>query len=165
MQLRWIYFWSVAVLALWGATHLLWLFGLDSARSGQYGDAFGAVNSLFSGLGFVGVLVALGLQRQQLRETQREVHASSQIQQKTADLLARQVAAQQIVNDIQTIQALIEVVKYQIINHADLRPTPAEASSYEAHAARERLLGERYQFLKDELDRIYIRRYPNGPRG
>jgi len=38
------------------------------AKRGQFGDLFGAVNALFSGLAFAGFIVALNMQRQELRD-------------------------------------------------------------------------------------------------
>ncbi len=40
------------------------------AARGQFGDKFGAVNSLFSGFAFAGIIITLLLQRRDLKETQ-----------------------------------------------------------------------------------------------
>lgn len=42
---------------------------LDSAAKGQFGDQFGAINALFSGLAFAGIIFTIFLQRGDLRET------------------------------------------------------------------------------------------------
>ena len=84
------------VVLLWGG---FWFFiyrGLPGlAERGQFGDMFGAVNSLFSGLAFAGVVIAIYLQTQELRH-QREAQEKSeqalreQVEQmqKTAELQA-----------------------------------------------------------------------------
>lgn len=56
------------VLLLWIVTPLVmrWLFSTWAER-GVVGDAFGAVNALFSGMAFAGVVVALWLQREQMK--------------------------------------------------------------------------------------------------
>lgn len=41
--------------------------------AGQFGDSYGALNSLFSGLAFVGVIVTIALQREDAIETRNEV--------------------------------------------------------------------------------------------
>ena len=46
-------------------------------KKGQFGDAFGAVNALFSGLAFAGLIVALLLQRDDLK-TQRDLLKTQQ---------------------------------------------------------------------------------------
>lgn len=47
----------------------------DVTVRGPYGDSFGPLTSLFSGLGFAGVVVTLILQRQQLNRREDEWHA------------------------------------------------------------------------------------------
>jgi hypothetical protein len=58
--------------------HLLheWL-GIEKAQAeiGQFGDSFGAVNALYSGLAFAGLYYAIHLQRKELAET-REILSS-----------------------------------------------------------------------------------------
>lgn len=80
----------------------LWLFALVAARfffssweeRGQFGDLFGSVNALFSGLAFAGLIYAILLQRQELSlqrvelELQRKEMAASRAE------LAAQVAVQ-----------------------------------------------------------------------
>lgn len=63
----------IAVVATWAAApwvifHFKPLHVSDFGSAGQFGDLFGAVNALFSGLAFAGFWVALWLQ---LRETSR----------------------------------------------------------------------------------------------
>jgi len=64
----------------------LWLFSwwwIDDKYSvlhrGSFGDKFGAVNALFSGLAFAGILVALRLQSKELKDT-REVLKDQKVQ-------------------------------------------------------------------------------------
>lgn len=72
---------------------------------GTFGDMFGAVNTLFSGLAFAGVIYAiflqaeqlkmqsqeLALQRQELRETKEELKRSASAQENSEKALADQV--------------------------------------------------------------------------
>jgi hypothetical protein len=46
---------------------------LSWEEAGAFGDSFGAFNALFSGLGFVLVVVALLIQQRELREQQRQI--------------------------------------------------------------------------------------------
>jgi hypothetical protein len=70
------------------AVILVWVAGGWFARTqtdpGVFGDMFGAVNALFSGLAFAGVIYAillqrkeLELQREELRQTRDELHAQT----------------------------------------------------------------------------------------
>jgi hypothetical protein len=57
----------LGVCALWAAFGLgAWFSTTDKAKAGQFGDTFGAVNALFSGLAFAGVIVALWYQGHEL---------------------------------------------------------------------------------------------------
>lgn len=64
---------AVAIFALWALSWcVIWLsFGYADINAGTFGDQFGAVNALFSGLAFAGLIVTLVLQREEL-EAQRE---------------------------------------------------------------------------------------------
>ena len=56
---------SLVVIALWALTFFLFFYP-DPARQGQFGDMFGAVNALFSGLAFAGLILTLILQKKEL---------------------------------------------------------------------------------------------------
>lgn len=56
----------IGVFVLWGLTFLLFFIKADSFSRGEFGDMFGAVNALFSGLAFAGLIITLILQRQEL---------------------------------------------------------------------------------------------------
>jgi len=43
------------------------------SKAGTFGDSFGALNSLFTGLGFAGLLVTIFLQREDLKLTRMEL--------------------------------------------------------------------------------------------
>jgi hypothetical protein len=82
-------FWKIALILV--ALSILFPFSVnyffsDWAKSGTFGDTFGALNALFSGLAFTGVIVTiliqrtelnhqrteLGLQRDEMKETRKE---------------------------------------------------------------------------------------------
>ncbi|MGN2407785.1 hypothetical protein ACTACD_18675 [Pseudomonas syringae] len=72
------------------AIALLWLTWPVSefsvAKSGTFGDSFGALNALFTGFGFMGLLVTIFLQREDLKLTREELAETRQeikIQSKT----------------------------------------------------------------------------------
>lgn len=51
----------------------------DFATAGQIGDSFGILNSAFSGLGFAAVVIALFLQRQQMKNQEIEMKAQEAV--------------------------------------------------------------------------------------
>lgn len=69
------------VLGLWGMSwHFIYNHFDDWSDRGTFGDMFGAVNALFSGLAFAGLIITLiqqkeelGLQRAELAETRKEM--------------------------------------------------------------------------------------------
>lgn len=56
---------ALVVLLVWALTFLLF-FITESSERGQFGDMFGAVNALFSGLAFAGLIITLILQKTEL---------------------------------------------------------------------------------------------------
>ena len=70
---------AVAFLTIvWAASGLIiqWYYG-DSGR-GTFGDMFGAINALFSGMAFAGLAYAIILQRKELAETQQILKSQKQ---------------------------------------------------------------------------------------
>lgn len=69
----------VVILLLWA---LNWFFAskylTDGNAQGQFGDQFGAVNALFSGLAFAGIIYSLFLQRHDLNLQREEMQKSRQ---------------------------------------------------------------------------------------
>lgn len=74
---------ATAVIILWGFNWFL--LTVDPSERGIFGDMFGAVNSLFTGLSFAGIIYAmylqnkeLSLQRQELRDTRTVMKEQSE---------------------------------------------------------------------------------------
>src|SRR4051794_29772905 len=59
----------VACILYWACVY--WRFGI-SEDSAHFGDMFGALNTLFTGLAFAGVVATLWLQSQQVHETKKD---------------------------------------------------------------------------------------------
>lgn len=77
----------VLVCLLWGA-NLLLSFSYPYDARGTFGDMFGAVNSLFTGLAFAAVIYAIFLQKHEVRLLKSELRGTKsmlQAQQETAD--------------------------------------------------------------------------------
>ena len=69
------------VVILW-LTNYWHLFHESETTRGTFGDMFGAVNALFSGLAFAGVVVAILLQGHQIEEARRQSRDAAEAQQK-----------------------------------------------------------------------------------
>jgi uncharacterized membrane protein YciS (DUF1049 family) len=81
---------------------------------GTFGDMFGAINALFSGFAFAGVIVALfmqrselSLQREELRLTREELSKSTVAQQESASALNHQFLIQTLSAKASTLAIVI----------------------------------------------------------
>lgn len=64
----------ILVLIIWILSTILIIFGLDNwSDRGTFGDLFGAVNALFSGLAFAGLIYTIVLQKQGLKIQRNEI--------------------------------------------------------------------------------------------
>lgn len=96
------------VVALWLGTAIAWIMDtwmnwgheFNPSKAGQFGDTFGAVNALFSGLALTGVAYAVALQHkeldainQQLSESQDDAKKNETARRNTEILMERQATA------------------------------------------------------------------------
>lgn len=79
--------WWLLPIALMGGIFALFyqgyfpLQGKDIGERGQFGDSFGVLNSLFTGLGFGGLIVTLLVQQKQLRQQEQQIRMQQQSEQ------------------------------------------------------------------------------------
>lgn len=100
----WLLLYAVGVFGFWGiwlGVVLLLFRGddmatMDVATMGQFGDLFGGINALFTGLAFAGVVYTIFLQRHDLRTQNEELRATREAQiQQVKELEAAQRAQNQ----------------------------------------------------------------------
>lgn len=90
---------ALCVLVLWAANWLfVYLAFQKSDVQGQFGDQFGAVNALFSGLAFAGIIYSLFLQRKATEDQGRSIDKQSEqlIMQKEELTLQRKAMGLQL---------------------------------------------------------------------
>lgn len=121
-QLRfWIIVAIMGVIALWG---LSWLgiskFIDNPTNQGTFGDMFGAVNALFSGLAFAGLIVTLiyqkeelKLQRDELAETRKELQGQREEFEEQNKTLKRQRFESTFFNMLSLQQEIIASLSYE----------------------------------------------------
>lgn len=63
----------------------------ELSKLGTYGDSFGALNTLFSGLAFAGIIISILLQTKELRDTRKEFTAQRKQFEKQADAMTLQI--------------------------------------------------------------------------
>lgn len=111
---------------------IIWIFSVviiigvidDWPDRGAFGDLFGAVNALFSGLAFAGLIYTIVLQKKDL-ETQRieiaqnraELKKSAKAQQKSEKALTEQVVQMKL---SAKLNALNTIINYYNIRIADI---------------------------------------------
>lgn len=114
----------VLVLVIWVLSTVLILFGLDNwSDRGTFGDLFGAVNALFSGLAFAGLIYTivlqkqdLALQRDEIALNRAELKKTAKAQQKSEKALTEQVEQMKIASRLNALKTLIDYYNVQIAN-------------------------------------------------
>ena len=74
---------------------------------GAYGDAFGAINALFSGLALIGVIVAILLQKKELSLQMEELKKSVDAQENSAKALTLRLDIENRAVKIRALSALL----------------------------------------------------------
>ena len=126
----WIVVAIIGVLAAWGLSW--WLINKNnecSTERGTFGDMFGAVNALFSGLAFAGLIVTLlyqkeelKLQREELRETRNELNAQKLEFQEQNKTMKRQRFENTFFNMLSLQQEIIANLSYEYYASPNIRP-------------------------------------------
>lgn len=93
----------------------IWVVFPDMASRGQFGDMFGVVNAIFSGLAFLGVIYAvilqqkeLQLQRKELSLTREELKRTAEAQEKSEEALNRQASSLKITAKLNGLSAVLQ---------------------------------------------------------
>ncbi|HMS68458.1 MAG TPA: hypothetical protein PKD18_09980, partial [Saprospiraceae bacterium] len=70
--------WFAGAVILWLASYFVirFIFKLENGAAGTFGDQFGAINALFTGLSFAGIIITLRLQQEELSAQRREFMTS-----------------------------------------------------------------------------------------
>ena len=107
----------VVVLVLWG-------FGwwvpsrvtTNGAAAGQFGDKFGAVNALFSGLAFAGLIVTLlmqreelALQRDEMKQMREQYERTATAQEASEKVFQKQATATLIAARLQGFASIVDL--------------------------------------------------------
>lgn len=108
---------ALVIVSLWGINYFL-LIDLANDERGTFGDMFGAVNALFSGFAFLGVIYAillqrkeLALQREELSLTRNELKKSAEAQEKSELALSKQAKSLELSAKINANSALLNALK------------------------------------------------------
>ena len=100
----------------------------DWEKPGQFGDTYGAINALFSGLAFAGVIATVLLQRRELKLQRDELQEARKVQERSQEALSTQAHSLLIAAHLNALKARIEVYDVQIAEVAQ-RNDGARANS------------------------------------
>lgn len=114
----------IGVIIIWAASALFTMNYLDQwADRGTFGDLFGAVNALFSGLAFAALIYTIVLQRDEIKENRaeiilnrKELAKASKLQEKAQKVLIQQVDQTHLSAKMNAMRTLIDYYNNQIGN-------------------------------------------------
>jgi len=116
------------LLIMFSATRLIPQAYKAPSNAGEFGDMFGGVNALFSGLAFVGVIYAILLQRRELQLQREELQQTrEELEGQKLQLEAQNRTFRQQTFDNAFFQMLS--LHHQIVNSIDLREASADADA------------------------------------
>lgn len=129
----------------------------DWETRGQFGDMFGVVNSIFSGLAFAGVIYAillqredLALQREELKLTRQELRRSAEAQEKSERALSAQASAS-------TQSAKLSAINY-LLDHYESELRKLHGSAFrqgDPRVAQIKSLEQKRAHLMSLLDEVF----------
>lgn len=142
----------IAVLIVLAILIISWVF-IDclipsSTERGTFGDKFGAVNALFSGLAFAGLIVTLlyqkeelKLQREELAETRKELNAQRIEFHEQNRTLRRQRFENTFFNMLSLQQEIVANLSYEYYASVNIRPSDISEDVFYNGAPKIKLRG------------------------
>ena len=123
----------LVTLGIWALSFFLLLFSAD--KRGTFGDMFGAVNALFSGLAFAGLIITLimqheelGLQRQEIAQTNKELEAQRKEFKAQTTTMKIQRFENTLFNLLSLQEKIVDNLFFEPKDSAD--PTPESKGRY-----------------------------------
>lgn len=112
----------ILVVFIWFLSAVIIIYFLDDwSQRGTFGDLFGAVNGLFSGLAFAGLIYTivlqkrdLELQRSEIQMNRAELKKSSKAQEKSERALSEQVEQMKVTSRLNALNTIINYYNLQI---------------------------------------------------
>lgn len=157
---------TILIGLLWGGSWLLIDFNIEnSTNRGEFGDKFGAINSLFSGLAFLGLIVTLlfqkeelELQRQELSETRKELEGQKKEFEEQNKIMRRQSFENTLFNMLSLQQEIVNKLSFSgIKNTLDLNTNFFGGMEVKVIPEKIDLLGRSvFEELYNEVEVTYV---------
>lgn len=157
----WIIIAIVGVIALWGLSWILIDKYIDSPTDqGTFGDMFGAVNALFSGLAFAGLIVTLlyqkeelKLQREELAQTREELKGQREEFEEQNKTMKRQRFENTFFNMLSLQQEIVTKLSYTWKHKQKTGERNPISGAYEYDFVESKYMGrEVFEALYNETD-------------
>ena len=142
----------LGVIGLWGLSALVIGWVLDDwTVRGTFGDLFGAVNALFSGLAFAGLIYTIVLQRREIEANREEIKKTNKAQKHTQRVMDGQLEQMQHTTRLTALNSLMDYFNRQIAD-----PSSSEEKVARAREKRRETVAEIDHMINriddDELD-------------
>lgn len=145
----WIIIAIVGVIALWGLSWILIDKYIDSPTDqGTFGDMFGAVNALFSGLAFAGLIVTLlyqkeelKLQREELAQTREELKGQREEFEEQNKTMKRQRFENTFFNMLSLQQEIVANLSYEYYVNPNTCPSNIPPEQFYGMSPKSQLHG------------------------
>jgi hypothetical protein len=119
---KWAILIGAGVLISWGGSGFLVYYSFsDPTARGTFGDMFGAINALFSGLALTGVITALIMQIQESKEQKEDIQRSRIAQEESVAALKLQMETTKFHIQIEALNHIIDSLNDQITRTKDSR--------------------------------------------
>lgn len=141
----------ITFMALWALSALVTLWSGDIARAGDFGDSFGAVNALFSGIALALAIYSMILQQRQNAEFEQKTLAAMARQTETIELVKTSLVLQADVARVTALTYLVEREEQRIETLKEWGVQSHKDENYYAKgikAAKERIDGYQEEIRK-----------------
>ncbi|GJM17207.1 MAG: hypothetical protein DHS20C13_25340 [Thermodesulfobacteriota bacterium] len=148
----------ITIIILWFTSYvLLTCFIVSWSDRGTFGDSFGAINSLFSGLALAGIIYTIFLQRKELKlqrlellETRKELSRTAEAQEKSEIALGNQAKSLKLTTQLSALNSLVNAYseKEKYLNLKN------KMAAKNASSNKEKYLNQIEKILEDMGDKI-----------
>ena len=115
MRTRYLVIAAILILILWTTTPIVlyWMYG-DLNKMSLFGDSFGSINALFSGLALAAIIFTVYQQHQELSLQREELKLQREEMKASREELAKQAEAQQLSLEASLVQFKITTKEIEV---------------------------------------------------
>lgn len=96
----------------------LWLWNYNSSHAGTFGDKFGVVNALFSGLAFAGIIITIYLQMSELKLQRKELEETRNVFVEQSKIMKEQQAESSFFHLLDNHRKVVDSLAQSKTKHA-----------------------------------------------